>query len=53
MALPRNPLDTAVNRARSCVCLVGQPETFYAMAANSVEQKRYSGLEARIREICS
>lgn len=53
MLMTRNLIYTAVTRARSCVCLVGQPETFYAMAANSVEQKRYSGLEARIREICS
>ena len=53
MLMTRNLIYTAVTRARSCVCLVGQPETFYAMAANSVEQKRYSGLESRIREICS
>ena len=42
---------TAVTRARSCVCLVGQPDAFYTMAANCVEQKRYSGLKARVQEI--
>jgi exodeoxyribonuclease V alpha subunit len=30
---------------------VGQPDAFYTMAANCVEQKRYSGLKVRIREI--
>ena len=51
MLMTRNLIYTAVTRARSCVCLVGQPEIFYSMAANSQEQKRYSGLKTRIQEI--
>ncbi|MGN0373613.1 MAG: AAA family ATPase [Enterocloster sp.] len=51
MLMTRNLIYTAVTRARSCVCLVGQPEAFYVMAANCQEQKRYSGLKTRIEEI--
>ena len=52
MLMTRNLLYTAVTRARSCVCLVGQPEIFYSMAANCQEQERCSGLKSRIQEIC-
>lgn len=48
----RNLIYTGVTRAKACVCLVGLPEMFQAMADNGVEQKRYSGLKERIREIC-
>ncbi|MCC8026959.1 MAG: AAA family ATPase [Clostridium sp.] len=51
MLMTRNLIYTAVTRARSCVCLVGLPDAFYTMAANCVEQKRYSGLKTRIEEI--
>lgn len=51
MLMTRNLIYTAVTRARKCVCLVGMPETFLGMAANQVEQKRYSGLKDRICEI--
>ena len=51
MLMTRNLIYTAVTRARSCVCLVGQPDAFYTMASNCVEQKRYSGLKSRIGEI--
>ena len=51
MLMTRNLIYTAVTRARSCVCLVGQPDAFYSMADNCVEQKRYSGLKTRIGEI--
>lgn len=53
MLMTRNLLYTAVTRARSCVCLVGQPDAFYTMASNCVEQKRYSGLKMRVEEIHS
>ena len=46
-----NLIYTAVTRASSCVCLVGRPDAFYTMADNSMEQKRYCGLKARIEEI--
>ena len=51
MLMTRNLIYTAVTRARACVCLVGLPETFQAMAENQMEQKRYSGLRERIEEI--
>ena len=51
MLMTRNLIYTAVTRARACVCLVGLPETFQAMAENQMEQKRYSGLRERIQEI--
>lgn len=51
MLMTRNLIYTAVTRARTCVCLVGLPEMFRTMAANQMEQKRYSGLKERIEEI--
>lgn len=51
MLMTRNLIYTAVTRARSCVCLVGIPEVFRRMADNEMEQKRYSGLKARIEEL--
>ena len=51
MLMNRNLIYTAVTRARKCVCLVGVPEVFHEMAANEIEQKRYSGLKDRILEI--
>ena len=49
--MTRNLLYTAVTRAKRLVTLVGSPETFYSMAANTLEMKRYSGLKSRIEEI--
>ena len=51
MLMTKNLLYTAVTRARTCVCLVGLPETFQAMADNTLEQRRYCGLTERIQEI--
>lgn len=53
MLMTRNLLYTAVTRARTCVCLVGLPDTFHAMAAKPDEQKRYSGLQDRIVELAA
>ena len=50
MLLNRNLLYTAVTRARKCVTLVGNDETFYTMVENNLEQKRFSGLKARLME---
>lgn len=50
MLMNRNLLYTAVTRARKCVTLVGNDVTFYEMAANTTEQKRYSGLKDRLME---
>lgn len=51
MLMTRNLIYTAVTRARSCVCLVGLPEKFQFMVDNEVEQRRYTGLKTRIREL--
>ena len=51
MLMNRNLLYTAVTRARSCVTLVGSPETFAQKIDNASEQTRYSGLYDRIREV--
>ena len=51
MLMTRNLIYTAVTRARSCVCLVGVPQTFQDMANNRMEQRRYCGLLDRILEI--
>jgi len=51
MLMTRNLIYTAVTRARSCVCLVGMPQVFQQMVDNAMEQKRYSGLKARIEEL--
>lgn len=50
MLMNRNLLYTAVTRAKSCVCIVGLPDTFAAMIGNDRKMKRYTGLEKRIRE---
>ncbi|NBH71885.1 ATP-dependent RecD-like DNA helicase [Clostridiaceae bacterium] len=51
MLMTRNLIYTAVTRARRCVCLVGIPDMFQMMVDNEAEQKRYTGLGERIREI--
>jgi exodeoxyribonuclease V alpha subunit len=51
MLMNRNLLYTAVTRAKTCVCIVGLPETFDAMVDNMVEQRRYSSLDRRIQEL--
>lgn len=51
MLMNRNLLYTAVTRARKCVTLVGSPNTFYQMVENEFEQKRYTTLKERIREL--
>ncbi|MEI3173129.1 MAG: ATP-dependent RecD-like DNA helicase [Lachnospiraceae bacterium] len=51
MLMTRNLLYTAVTRAKQCVTLVGDPYAFNQMEANTVEQKRYTALADRIREL--
>lgn len=50
MLMNRNLIYTAVTRAKSCVCIVGPPESFLSMAQNTREERRYSGLDERLRE---
>ena len=51
MLLNRNLLYTAVTRARKCVTVVGNEETFAEMIRNEKQQKRYSALDERITEL--
>ncbi len=51
MLLNRNLLYTAVTRARKCVTIVGSEETFEEMIRNEKQQKRFSSLDLRIREL--
>ena len=51
MLMTRNLLYTAVTRARKCVCLIGREDCFREMIANGNEQKRYSSLDVRIKEV--
>ena len=50
MLMNRNLLYTAVTRAKKCVTIVGDDETFNLMIQNNMQQKRYSGLKDRILE---
>ncbi len=47
----RNVLYTAVTRAKKCVTIIGSSDTVRSMIRNTMEQKRYSGLERAIREV--
>lgn len=49
----RNLLYTGVTRAKKCVCIVGVEGAVKEMIYNENEQKRYSGLDERIKEIFS
>ena len=51
MLMNRNLLYTAVTRAKKCVTLVGNDTTFQQMIQNTSQQKRYSGLCDRLREV--
>ena len=50
MLMNRNLLYTAVTRAKKCVTIVGDEQTFYEMIQNNSQQRRYSGLKDRIVE---
>lgn len=47
----RNLLYTAVTRGRQCVTIVGSKEAVYDMIGNKSQQKRYSTLEIRLKEL--
>ena len=47
----RNLLYTAVTRGKRCVTIVGSKRTVSEMIANQSEQKRYSTLEIRLKEL--
>lgn len=47
----RNLLYTGVTRAKSCLTILGSRETVQEMIDNNNENKRYTGLSVRIREV--
>ena len=51
MLLNRNLLYTAVTRARKCVTVVGSEKTFEEMIQNEEQQKRFSSLHDRLKEL--
>ena len=51
MLFNRNLLYTAVTRAKKCVTIVGSETIVGKMIDNTMEQKRYSSLNVRIKEI--
>lgn len=51
MLFNRNLLYTAVTRARKCVTILGSSKTVQEMIDNAKENRRYTGLSGRIKEI--
>ena len=51
MLFNRNLLYTGVTRAKNCVTLLGSRHMISEMIANQNEQKRFSGLSTRMKEI--
>ncbi len=51
MLLTRNLLYTAVTRAKSCVTILGRGDVIREMIGNADENKRYTALADRIREL--
>lgn len=51
MLFNRNLLYTAVTRAKSCVTIVGSKDMVQHMIDNESEQRRYSSLDTRIKDI--
>lgn len=52
MLFNSNLLYTGITRARNCVTILGSSETVRNMIDNVSENRRYTALESRIREIC-
>lgn len=51
MLFNRNLLYTGVTRAKNCVTILGSRETLQEMVANNYQNRRYTGLSDRIREL--
>ncbi len=51
MLFNRNLLYTGVTRAKSCVTILGSRNTLREMVANNYQNRRYTGLADRIREL--
>ena len=52
MLFNRNLLYTAITRAKSCVTILGSSDTVRSMIDNVSENRRFTGLAERIREVC-
>ncbi len=53
MLFNRNLLYTGITRARNCVTILGSSETVRNMIENVSENRRYTGLEQRIRRFAA
>lgn len=51
MLFNRNLLYTGVTRARNCVTILGSRQVVQEMIANESEARRYTSLDARIKEV--
>lgn len=51
MLFNRNLLYTGVTRAKNCVTILGSSRTLREMVDNNYQNRRYSGLKERIREL--
>lgn len=51
MLFNRNLLYTGVTRAKNCVTILGSRESLREMVANNYQNRRYTGLAERIREL--
>ncbi len=51
MLFNRNLLYTGVTRAKNCVTILGSSDTVRSMIENESENKRYTSLDLRIREL--
>ncbi len=49
MLMNQNLIYTAVTRAKSCVTIVGDDNTFGQMVENNMEQRRYTGLADKLK----
>ncbi|HBA46278.1 MAG TPA: ATP-dependent RecD-like DNA helicase [Lachnospiraceae bacterium] len=49
----RNLLYTAITRAKSCVTILGSSNVVRGMIDNASENRRYTALASRIREVCN
>ncbi len=52
MLLNRNLLYTGITRAKSCVTILGSSNTVREMVGNISDNRRYTALSDRIREMC-
>ena len=51
MLFNRNLLYTAITRAKSCVTILGSSDTVRGMIENANENRRYTALAERLREV--